>query len=209
MDWALVIRRNRNDLLPIVATIVAMLPDGVVSRRVHRAILALLRPAESVLRRLIAIAARDIVVGPKRESRPPEHSIPRGKGTREPIFNPFDARRTVGPKEKRAPGNGPGLWYLDGTDQRAPAPAKIHPDDEIDATRLRRRIAALRMAADDIEGHARRLARILAHGRSKWRQVMRPGRPPGYRANGRRPVDVLLAECQELALMALNTANAP
>jgi hypothetical protein len=69
-QWDLAIRRNRDDLLRIVAALFAMAGlIGVASvetlpRRVHRRILLVLRPAESAVRRLIVIAAREALFTP-------------------------------------------------------------------------------------------------------------------------------------------------
>ena len=68
MDWARAIERNSEALKGIVAALFAMLGlDGDVTvarlpHSVHRAVLRVLQPAESALRRLIVIAARGLVV---------------------------------------------------------------------------------------------------------------------------------------------------
>ena len=68
MDWALAIERNSEALKGIVAALFAMLGlegEAVVGRipqPLHRAVLRVLRPAESAVRRLIVIAARGLVV---------------------------------------------------------------------------------------------------------------------------------------------------
>ena len=75
MDWAIVISRNHALLLRIVAELFAMarIVDGGTSptlpRHLYNAILLILRPAESAIRRLIIIAARGLVLKP-RASRP-------------------------------------------------------------------------------------------------------------------------------------------
>jgi hypothetical protein len=89
-------------------------------------------------------------------------------------------------------------------------------DDPIDATRLNLRLAALAAALDDIEGQAKRFARLQARrkqapARRIW--PLRPGRPPGGRLtrydpsklHGRRvrEVDEILAHAHALALHAL------
>jgi len=82
MDWDLAIERNRIPLLSLVVTLCAMigLADGVtverLSRPVYRKVLRLLRTAEAAVRRLIIVAARDIVVEPK-PKRPAraEHTV--------------------------------------------------------------------------------------------------------------------------------------
>ena len=67
MDWARAIERNSDALKGIVAALFAMLglSESAASLRiprgVHTAILRVLRPAESAVRRLIVIAARGVV----------------------------------------------------------------------------------------------------------------------------------------------------
>ncbi|MBU4531683.1 MAG: hypothetical protein KUA43_16100 [Hoeflea sp.] len=68
MDWTLAIERNLKALRQIAGSLVAMAglnpPQPTVSlpRHIHAAVLSILRPAEAALRRLIVIAARDLVV---------------------------------------------------------------------------------------------------------------------------------------------------
>jgi hypothetical protein len=89
-------------------------------------------------------------------------------------------------------------------------------DDPVDATRLNRRLAALAAALDDIEGQAKRFARLQARRRqSRSRRIwpLRPGRPPGgrltrYDPSATRPrrvreIDEILAHAHSLALVAL------
>ena len=70
MDWDLAIKRNSEVLAGIVETLFAMLGlvgEATVARLpwpTYRAVLRVLRPAESALRRLIVVAARGLVVAP-------------------------------------------------------------------------------------------------------------------------------------------------
>ena len=85
MDWDLAIKRNSEALKGIIETLFALLGlDGTdaalrIPRSLHSAVLAVLRPAESAVRRLIVIAARNVVVklAPSRPM-PKGHKI--GKG---------------------------------------------------------------------------------------------------------------------------------
>ena len=93
MDWHWAIERNREALKCVLAGLVAMAglgpwaegigPSGTgtflsmadrptLPRRLHRAVLRLLRPAESATRRLIIIAARDLGPEPKASDEAPE-----------------------------------------------------------------------------------------------------------------------------------------
>ncbi len=71
MPNPLAITRNRQALLPIVAAIVALLGgrDGLIPRGMRRAALALLRPAESAVRRLIVIATQGLALRRRRRGR--------------------------------------------------------------------------------------------------------------------------------------------
>ena len=74
MDWDHAIKRNSEVLAGIVADLFVMLGlvgEATVSRiswPAYRAVLRVLRPAESALRRLIVVAARGLVIA--------AHSIP-------------------------------------------------------------------------------------------------------------------------------------
>ena len=78
-DWDLAIKRNSEALNGIVEALFAMLGlagEGTVGRipqSLHRAVLRVLRPAESALRRLIVIVARGLVV-----KSAPSRLIPKG-----------------------------------------------------------------------------------------------------------------------------------
>ena len=100
MDWDLAIKRNSEALKGIVEALFAMLGlvgEATVSRipqPLHRAVLRVLRPAESAVRRLIVIAARGLVVKLAAASRPmPAGAIGKGGGTQPPSFQLFDPRK--------------------------------------------------------------------------------------------------------------------
>ncbi|QKV18910.1 hypothetical protein [Oricola thermophila] len=106
------------------------------------------------------------------------------------------------------------------------------PDELVDARALSRRIRALALALDDLDGQAARLARWKARfdraiermqladaGRidgvtpdavrkpAPWRfRPLRPGLPPGWRRRPRNEVEEVLKECHLLALDAWNTS---
>ncbi len=66
MDWTLAIERYLASLRQIVGSLVAMAGldplQPSLPRHIHAAVLSVLRPAEAALRRLIVIAARELVV---------------------------------------------------------------------------------------------------------------------------------------------------
>ena len=97
MDWDLAIKRNSEALQGIIAALFAMLGDATVTRLprpVYHAVLRILRPAESALRRLIVIAARGLVVkvSPSRPM-PKGQIIGKGDGSRLPSFKLYDTRK--------------------------------------------------------------------------------------------------------------------
>ena len=102
MDWDLAIERNSEALKGIVEALFAMLgiadavaPVARLPRSVHGAVLRVLRPAESAMRRLIVIAARGLVVK-LAPSRPmPAGTIGKGGqgGNLRPSFQLFDPRK--------------------------------------------------------------------------------------------------------------------
>ncbi|WP_421929370.1 hypothetical protein [Neoaquamicrobium sediminum] len=202
-------------------------------RHLHRAVLRLLRPAEAAARRLIVVAARDIVVilPPARPRRPrPETVVPllRRLGIavspsavrQAAVTSP--ARPRTAPSLPlvdpiRLPGRGrpvpshkaPRISFPGATDRRA-LPQPPAPDDPLDATRLGRRLRALADALDDLPKHAHRFARWRARrdravttGRVRRLSPLRPGRPPGARRGSTREVHEVLADLQWFAQQAL------
>ncbi|MBO6539159.1 MAG: hypothetical protein JJ969_07120 [Rhizobiaceae bacterium] len=208
-------------------------------RHLHRAVLRLLHPAEAAARRLIIVAAKDIEIPPV--SSP--HRVRRGevaraarrsggKQTAMPLFDPL--RRSPDQRCLRASATAMPRISIPGWNVPAPLPVPPSPDDEIDATRLTLRIAALARALDDLPREARRFARWRARGAeppsplrgSEARQAPRPerggygtrriwplrlGRPPGQRLpTSRRPahtIHQLLDDIHGLAFWALEAPD--
>ncbi len=121
MDWDHAIKRNSEVLAGIVETLFVMLGlvgEATVSRipwPAYRAVLRVLRPAESAMRRLIVVAARGLVVKPM-VSRPriAGAAKPRKKGVlRVPSFQLFDPQpRIVLPRRKRTPRAVPRIHFF-------------------------------------------------------------------------------------------------
>ena len=201
-------------------------PALTLPRHLHRAILRLLRAAESAVRRLVIVMARGVTLAPPRQRaaspRPAMLRDPLGTG----IFVPPRARPALRPR--------PGTLSLPLLDPLRPfrasrpvatsiprisvpgvtAPSLITPrqppapDDPLDATRLALRLRALGAALDDLPAQARRFARWRAlkqAGRTRRAWPLRPGRAPGQRPAGRRRHVVydILTDLQGLALEAL------
>lgn len=96
MDWDRAIERNREALLRIVGALFALLsgarigagPGLMLPRRVWLALLQGLRPAEACLRRLVLIAARNLVpeLAPASRRNAPFPAIAASAVSREPAF---------------------------------------------------------------------------------------------------------------------------
>jgi hypothetical protein len=221
MDWARAIERNRDALAGIVAALFAMLGlvgDATVariSRDLHRAVLRVLRPAESAVRRLIVIAARGLVVKlPPARPKPNGRTSRKGGGTPGTSFQLFDPRMRFDFRQRRTdpranprvlfPWNDPHLSPLWQRPQPVAAPVP-RSETQVDAGRLCGRLQALKTALADLPGQARRLARWRARRermrarRPTFTSPLRPGRPPGYRKKPRHEVDEVLGECHRLA----------
>ena len=202
------IERNRRALLRAVRAMLALLPEGALSRGLWLIVLGMVRPAESAARRLVALMALHMNV----VARPPVAGVRgagRGKGTRKGrsggySFGLVDPRTNPGMPVTIPRGNGPQI-----RDLSDPLPAARHEPTEkaVDGTRLRARIDALEAALGDLSKLAERLVRRKMEGRMRWPYAMRPGRPPGYRQRWRHPVDEVLADCNGLFWIAVRESE--
>ena len=203
MDWDLAIKRNREALRGIIEALFVLLGlDGTetVSRiapSLHRAVLRVLRPAESAVRRLIVIAARGLVVkvAPSRPM-PKGRMIGKGDGSRLPSFKLFDTRKDFPELRQRRvkyAKHPPRILFL-GPDSRVddlwprplPVAAPVSPPDGlVSATRITRRLQALKLALEDLPRQAKRMARWRVRRENsktpKYKSPLRPGQPPGHR----------------------------
>lgn len=204
-------------LIRVVAAIfvvAGLVPEGPVlsslSSALRRQILRVLGPAESALRRLIFFRAQGLVVKARAKRKTPSRAFPKHvkPGNRVPPFVLFDPRKWFWELAKtKRPKRGPDP-RISSFDERRPAPAppvESPSDTEIDPAGLCRRLQALHKALSDIPAQAKRLARLQAQRRAakqsfRRTQPMRPGWPPGYRANGSHPVDKILHDCHIIAL---------
>lgn len=195
MDWTFAIERHRGQLLHLIVGLFAMigLTEGVaierLSRPLYRMALRILRPAEAAVRRLIIVAARDIVVKPRPRRPAPKRPIGSRSGQaqrssegqgRRPPFNLVDPQMRsdagkVRRRRRKGSGVGPRI-HVFGYDPRIPeflrgqvsppAPASqqignLH-DDTVSAKRLCRRLFAIIGALKNMEREAIRYARWLA-----------------------------------------------
>lgn len=229
MDYSSAIKRHRQPLLRIVATLFAMIgltEDGSIdrlARPLYRKVLALLGPAEASVRRLIILLAQDIVIETRAE-RPAAARRAAGKkrkGPDRPNFRLFDlpkrfARRFAF-RCTKVPRAEPRIHFFD-ADPRiplyrqapppAPVPVPAVPDDTVNATRLCRRLAALKHALQDLTRQARRYARWRAKAMAQRdpqldaKLRLRPLPKPGRKAETHEVHEILI-ECDWLARTAL------
>ena len=221
MNWDLAIERNREPLLRIVAALFAMIglsEAGAIerlSRPVYRAVLLVLRPAEAAVRRLVIVAARGMVVKPSPVRPAPVGLSISGKSGARVSFRLFDPRKRFdggNDRPTRGPRPQPRIRSIVGFDPRIPlfrqpqpAPAAPPPqkDDTVNAKPLCRRLAAIKLALDDLPRQARRYARWRARPfearRPRLASPLRSGRPPGRRSRPSHEVHEILKECHWLA----------
>jgi hypothetical protein len=231
MDWDNIIERNRERILLAIAPLLAVLGFDLrrreeVPRHFHRTLIALLRPAESAVRRLIIIAARGIVVTLRLGV---SRGFPAGLAQSLKIAleeeDHFKAFALTDPLKRFAPQDFGWAqeWSKDwGKEQVLPRisvpglfdPLFLHavpvPDrnDSIGTAALIRRIRALKQALDNLPRHAKRLARWkarreLARQAAKWKpgrmSPMRPGFAPGIHRSKPGEIDEILADCHYFA----------
>jgi hypothetical protein len=198
MDWTRAIEVNRLALTRVVAELFAIL--GIVN---GLSIERMLRPAEAALRRLIVIAAHGLVV-----KAVPSRPMPKGlviarNTTGRKSFQLFDTRKDFGFVIPENP-----LIVQVKTYTRNP----YNPFDQMywpkpkSATKtdhLPRRLEALKHALETLPRQAMRLVRWQAKRAAmqnpKFTSPLRPGRPPGHRANPKLEIDYILKECHALA----------
>ena len=223
MDWDLAIKRNSKALKGIIEVLFALLGlDGTdaaqrIPRSLHSAVLGVLRPAESAVRRLIIVAARNVVLElPPSRPMPAGKVIGKGRGISKLSFQLFDPPKRPKPiRAMKFTRLEPRVRFID-YDPRVvalfPAPKPVvepppPPDGLASATRLHRRLQALKSALDDLPRQARRLVRLQQRRKaSPWPKPtlpLRQGHPPGYRRKPIHEVDEVLAACDWLAWEAM------
>jgi hypothetical protein len=220
LDWQLAISRNRDQLRQIILALFALAQMRVggslfsLRRDVFAAIMFVLRPAESAVRRLIVIAAFGLPLSLTTSRKPGDWPDlpPRGGEIREAgrggpekhkAFKLFDPLKSFDPED---------YWDVQPFWDSYPAasdPALNYTstiESPLDATNLGQRLNALIRALDNLPAQARRLARwqtkrdaaLKAHRPTRI-SPMRPGLPPGWRQRRIHEIDHVLRECHGLA----------
>jgi hypothetical protein len=214
MDWQLAITRNREALTVIIMALVKSLglsKDSALTTLpilIYTRALAILRPAESAVRRLIMIAAMQLSptkfrVSKPNASHPNFASFAQSNAGHIPPFNLIDPLKSFGEPT-------PDFQVL-GTSYHQSLDNQDLPQTttRISALTLNRRLLALKHALDDLPKQAKRLARWYAQ-RDAARQnlrphrlsPLRPGTPVGLPKSKRSEVQELLLECHLLAIYA-------
>lgn len=216
LNWIACIAHNRDALLRMVAMWSVMLCGKTLTRRTQFAVMRVLRSAESAVRRLVMIEARELAQVTYRKRAAPAGPIPKGVGDAERLapFSLFDPRKNFGLTEKRRFARAPRIGFFDAADAlgRTGPPPEVTLDDPVDAARLLRRLASLKAALESLPKQAKRLRRAQARrsaGPKRLMGPMRPGWPPGYRARGKDEIDEILRDCQTLAQWALRPVKPP
>jgi hypothetical protein len=228
MDWPLIVERNRERLLAVLAPLFAVLGfdprRAALARHMYRAFLITLRPAESAMRRLIIIAAHGLVVKLRLSAA---RTFPAGLGLKLRLALEKDAERVpafclIDPLKRFAPVDFEWAkeWSKEQVMPRISVPDLIDPvfedrfipmrDDPIDCAALRRRRRALKDVLDNLPCHARRLARWRARGelarmiapKPSRLSPFRPGFAPGYHRHEPNEIDVILGDCHYFAVEA-------
>lgn len=210
----------------------AGLAEGVSVDRlpisIYRSVLRLLQPAESAVRRLVVVLSRDLALQP-RGPRIAERKRVTGsrKACRRITFRLFDPRprfRSAFAFErvrqrsfvKPVARLEPRIHVIDtGFDPRVPlfrqplpvAPKALAPppapEGTVSAIRLCRRLAAIKLALEDLPRQARRYLRWQAkpagQRRPDFSSALRRGHPPGHRRRPVHKVDAILSACHWLA----------
>jgi hypothetical protein len=216
MDWQLAITRNREALTAIIMALIkslGLINGGALTTlpiHIYTRALAIIRPAESAVRRLIMIAAHELVLrGVKLRAgtrdglaeflyshRPNPHAEPAI-----PAFTLLDPLKSF--REEA-----PDFELLDdhqfsGDNDAPPTTTRIS------AISFSRRLLALKHALENLPKQAKRLARWYAQ-RDAARQALqphrlsplRPGLPVGLPRRKLSEVQEVLRECHLLAIYA-------
>jgi hypothetical protein len=178
--------------------------------RIIATIMQVLRPAESALRRLIVIAAKDL--NPAMEASKPfpkGRILARSNAPARPNFSLFDTRKRFTETRRIYATIIPKIWSVDPRPPLSPhfplpeKPPEPPPDTRIVARRLCLRLRAMATALDDIQHQAKRLVKLQARRATRVLTIalspLRIGKPPGYSKGTDREIDLILAQCHNLA----------
>jgi hypothetical protein len=172
MDWARAITINRTALTRIVAMLITMVAgyETLVPKPIYHAVLRVLYPAESAVRRLIVMAARGLKVTLSPPRPMPQGLVFTGQRRETLTFSLCDPRRELPSPYLRRPSGLPEprirvldvsplvpLFQVQSTEPPVPS-----TETGISPQRLKRRLDVLKRALDTLPQQARRLARLQA-----------------------------------------------
>ena len=225
LDYALAIRRNRDQLRQIILALFAFARMRVggslftLPRSTFAIIMLVLRPAESCVRRLIVIAA----LGLKLTSKPPRAFVILGHRPENPAsampdgmirpraFKLFDPLKSFDPESIW---DAEPVWESGFGLASAYSSTLVPTETTLDATHIGQRLNALIRALDNLPHQARRLVRwqskrdaALKASKPTRMSPMRPGLPPGWRQRKIHEIDTVLRECHGLANDLINTPD--
>ena len=228
--WDDALARNGQALAFLAAELLALLAayggaDAVsLPRAIHTTIIRVLRPAESALRRLIVMAARDVKVEhvrPDLQPRPLPAKQMRAKASHRSrmSFQLFDPRKRFNAPHVTYTRRTPRVFAISpaapfsplfqqpsSPPERPPIPAAA--DRPVSARSLVLRLKAFTTALDDIPRQAKRMVRWRIRREMqqppKFFLPLRPGNPPGHRTKAQHEVDDILAECHSFARSVLS-----
>jgi hypothetical protein len=222
MDWPMIIERNAGRLVAIVTELFVMAGFGrggtaFLPRHVCRALLILLRPAESAARRLIIIAARGLVAKLRAGRAFPAGGVLKSDAERVPAFCLIDPLKRFAPEGFEWAQE----WSQEQVLPRISVPGLIDPvfpaakpvtgaDDFISPAAIRRPLQALKHALDHLPREAMRLARWRARQEPKKIRRLSPFRPgfaPGFHRHDPREIDAILGDCHYFAVEAWRGAD--
>jgi hypothetical protein len=230
--WNDALKRNSDALGFVANQILAMLQayGGTqalkLPRAVHTSIVRLLRPAESALRRLIIIAARDLVAVPvpprtlsTKSGYPASLQKLPGQAASRLSFQLVDPRKRFNAQHVTYTTLTPRVYVIAPHAPFAPVfsqpqtppvrpPITSASERLISGHRLCLRVKAFTSALVDIPHHAKRLVRWRMRRETQQPQKslspLRPGKPPGHRTVAHHEIDEILAECHTFALGVLS-----
>jgi hypothetical protein len=209
------IETHRVALLRLLTTMFSLAgiePGGSVDsiqQGLRLMILRVLGPAESAVRRLVFLKARDLPDEEYQRKDAPKNKAARRKGAaRSTALSLFDPRKKPKKHGRKHPaGPGPRIFFFDERDApfcNHPDTKPVLPEDMVKADTLCQRLNALFRVLNDLDKQAKRLKRAQARRKLipglKLQGVLRIHTPPGHREKGRseneRAVDEILYECQ-------------
>jgi hypothetical protein len=229
--WDDAVARHSAALKIIVAEVLSLLAahgglEAVsVPRVVRRIILRVLRPAESALRRIIVIAARNVRADSPSKKAVSSHNVTEKTRARtftharapRMAFQLFDPRKRFGQSRIVYTRFNPRVSFIAADPPFSPlaqkpvswswaepAPEPV-PDNQTGAKRLCLRLKAFSSALEDVPRQAKRLVRLRARREQKksFFSPLRIGKPPGHRNIRVDDVDYILAECHDFAYAVL------